>query len=555
MANPSISQPNARTIPLDELVTQVHRGRVRIPDFQRVYRWQWEDVRNLFDSIVKGYPIGNLLLWQRKAEATQVKLGALDLDAPEFAEGWWVVDGQQRLISLANAVHDRAAYDDRFALAYDLRNNTFCKPPQIEDGYIVPLAVLFDLSRLIQWFVKEHPEAQDKLAVASDVTKRLRQFSVPLYIVEQEDEAVLRDIFDRMNNYGKRLSRAEVFTALHLEQDHSVESNSGFGWIAEEIDKTFGFGRLDDDTVLRAVLARRGGDVTRDIRLEFSNSTAQGRDFASEAQGAMYRNGKEAIARAVAFLQDHVHVPHFAFLPYRYLLVVLARFFAHFPDPNMRNRDLLRRWFWRAAMLGPNVLGSWTPTMRALATRIVAGDENGSVQRLLAAPMDRDLPPPPLKEFRTNKAGSRVILCALWSLGPCSFVTGKRYLHKDLIEQLGSGSTLASVVGRIIRREPEGYQQWAANRFFTLEAEPPIPSIALKPEERAEVLASHALDEGLLSKLSREEVTNFLQGRTQLIEAAAGAFLSRMAETGFEDTPPLDSLDLDDDGERDDAVA
>ncbi|WP_394822872.1 DUF262 domain-containing protein [Pendulispora albinea] len=566
MSSRSITQPNAQTIPLVDLVNQVQRGRVRIPEFQRLFRWQWEDVRRLFDSIVKGYPIGNLLLWQRPAEATHIELGALELDAPAFPEAWWVVDGQQRLISVANTVHARAgATDERFELAFDLRTNEFRRPPQMEDGYIIPLPVLFDLASLVQWFVSDHPEAKDKLPIASEVTKAIREFSVPVYIVEQQDEAVLRDIFNRMNNYGKRLSRAEVFSALHRAQGRrSAEPHSPFADIAELIDHEQGFGRLDDDTVLRAVLARRGGDVTRDIHLEFSSSTAQARDFANETEESAYREGAAAIARAVAFLQEHLHVPHFAFLPYRYLLVVLARFFAHFPEPSVRNRDLLRRWFWRAAILGPDVFGSWTPAMRMLATRIVAGDETGSVQRLLASPIDRALPPPRLTHFRTNKAGSRIILCALWSLGPRSFLNGDPYLQIDLIEELSAGGTLASVVSRVLRREPEGYEHWAANRIFAMDLEPAggvrellaMPPIALTAAMREEVLASHALDGQLVAALLRDDPKGFLEGRQQLIQQVSATFLSQMAEEGFEDTPPLDSLDLDDEdhGERDDAV-
>jgi len=56
------SQPTAKTFSLIDLVAAASAGRLRIPEFQRPLRWQWKDVSRLFDSIVKGYPIGNLLL-------------------------------------------------------------------------------------------------------------------------------------------------------------------------------------------------------------------------------------------------------------------------------------------------------------------------------------------------------------------------------------------------------------------------------------------------------------------------------------------------------------
>ncbi|WP_407635669.1 DUF262 domain-containing protein [Lamprocystis purpurea] len=58
-----------------------------MPEFQRPLRWQWEDVRRLFDSIVKGYPIGNLLLWIRPAPQATIHLGELHIPARQFEDG------------------------------------------------------------------------------------------------------------------------------------------------------------------------------------------------------------------------------------------------------------------------------------------------------------------------------------------------------------------------------------------------------------------------------------------------------------------------------------
>lgn len=128
MTHQSISQPAARTFSVVDLVAAAIEGRIRIPEFQRPLRWQWEDVCRLFDSIVKGYPIGNLLLWKRPAPAADIKLGGLRFQARKFDEGWWVVDGQQRLTSLASALSEAGGRDERFALAYDLRGKKFVRP-------------------------------------------------------------------------------------------------------------------------------------------------------------------------------------------------------------------------------------------------------------------------------------------------------------------------------------------------------------------------------------------------------------------------------------------
>lgn len=565
MTNESISQSAAKAFTVVDLVAEALKGRIRIPEFQRPLRWQWEDVRRLFDSIVKGYPIGNLLFWKRPAPAADIKLGGLRFQARRFDEGWWVVDGQQRLTSLASALSEEGGRDERFALAYDLREEKFVRPSREGDGYIVPLPILFDLQRLIRWFTKDHPEASEQLDEASRVTRAIREYQVPAYLVDQDDEAVLRDIFDRLNNYGKRLSRAEVFSALHPGQTSNVEPFSHFQRIAESIHGERGFGILDDDTVLRAVLARRGGNVTRDIRVEFSDRTREPRDFGSETPEEAYRQGELALLRAVVFLQEDIGVPHFAFLPYRYLLVVLTRFFAHFPEPSPRNRVLLRRWFWRAALIGPGPFSSsWTTALDNLSNRITKNDEIGTIQRLLSVPIDQALPFPSLVGFKTIAAASRIVLSALWALKPRSLLTGQPYDRRQLIEAIQPDTTLAGVAKRILNREPESQKAWAANRILVLEAEDELPmsvtDLLIAPPLGRDVVecdlfASHALDAELVKTISEGNKTAFLDGRQQLIRLVVADFIERMTETRLEDTPPLDSFDLDDmETERDDAL-
>lgn len=108
-----------QTFAVDDLVSMVRSGRVRIPSFQRGIRWSRPDVIKLFQSIVLGYPIGNLLLWQRQAEAVRgLRIGTLTIDSPA-RDALFVVDGQQRLTSLASALSPEGADDPVFGLVFD----------------------------------------------------------------------------------------------------------------------------------------------------------------------------------------------------------------------------------------------------------------------------------------------------------------------------------------------------------------------------------------------------------------------------------------------------
>ena len=270
MTGSRIKKPNASTFPLEDLIDEVLTGGVRIPEFQRPFRWQWEDVRRLMDSIIRGYPIGSVLLWARPAQKEKVTIGALQILAPKKDEALWVVDGQQRLTSLANALNDDGFTDPRFGIAYDLSRQAFVKPVG-EQPHVIDLPTVFDLQRLLRWF-NEHPESTQYFEEATKIAKAIREYSIPAYIVEREGEDVLRDIFDRMNNYGKRLTRAEVFSALHGGPRDDGKSQT-LADIISNIDATFLFGEIDDVTILSAILARRGSDVTRDIRAEFSRDS------------------------------------------------------------------------------------------------------------------------------------------------------------------------------------------------------------------------------------------------------------------------------------------
>jgi len=544
------SRPSAITYDVEALVKMAWDGKIRIPHFQRDFRWGWEDVRKLFDSIAKGYPIGSLLLWTRPAEAETIQLGALRINAPALSDAFWVVDGQQRLTSLANTLHPDGHLQAKFSLAYDLRAEDFVHTPPIEDPYIIPLPVLFDLQQLLKWFAR-YPLIAEHLDAATNITRKIRQFEVPAYLVSQEDPSVLQDIFDRMNSYGKRLSRAEIFSALNAGDESDKDKSLTFDGISARIDADLLFGRIDNDTVLGAVLARRGTEVRRDIRDEFTGKDDEGRDVA-------YRAGEEALRRAVVFLQSYAGVPHISMLAYRYLLVVLSRLFAFYPEPDTRNLQLLRRWYWQAAVAGPEQFKGGTPNAaRLLCTQVIENDLTASVQGLLAAVRRRVKPTLDLSRFATNEASTKMLLCVWWSLKPRNPKTGELYDLTDLADSLMDQQTARNAVRYIAPRNaiPLENRPWAANRALMpgldidgREVSALISTIPIGLEEAvwAAVLESHTITEEMALLARLERFKEFIHLRQSLLEESADSFLWHMAEWEFEDTPPLSSLLLED---------
>jgi hypothetical protein len=552
MATTLDSRPSATTLDVEELVKRAWDGQVRVPHFQRDFRWNWEDVRRLFDSIVKGYPIGSFLLWTRKAPKAVLQLGALRINAPRLDNAWWVVDGQQRLTSLANALHPEGARQARFALSYDLDSEEFVRTPAIESPMIIPLPTLFDLQQILKWFSR-YPAIADHLDRATAITRKIRQFEVPAYLVSEEDPRILQDIFDRMNNYGKRLSRAEIFAALNAGDESQGEGSLTFEIIADQIDFDLAFGKIDSDTVLSAILARRGPDVRRNIRTEFSKHGDEGRDAAFEA-------GAEALRRAVEFLQQEAGVPHRTMLAYRYLLVVLTRVFALYPSLDLRSTRLLRRWYWQAAMVGPESFRGSTPNAAsALCAKVVPGNLNVSIQGLLSAIKRGTRTALDLARFSTGDASAKMLLCALWAEKPRNPVSGEVYSKADLAEALVDETTAREAVKYLISPRgsavPKNRRRGVANRaimpkldvdqkeivFFLAQ-----PSLGLPDDAWRAVIDSHCITVEMASFLIDGDFARFLDARHASLEFRVNRFLDSVCEWDFEDTPPLAALTLDD---------
>ncbi|GAA4241781.1 hypothetical protein GCM10022254_72030 [Actinomadura meridiana] len=573
------TRPVATMFDVETLVNQAWAGMIRVPHFQRDFRWHRSDVSKLFDSIVRGYPVGSLLLWRKPAVAKILTLGDLRIDAPQTQAALWVVDGQQRITSLANALHPDVS-DARFLLAYDLRARQFVPTPPVEEPTIIPLPVLFNLTKVLSWF-GSHPEAVEHVEHANEITQRLRQFPIPAYEVVHDDTKVLQDIFDRMNNYGKRLSRAEIFSALFAGEEDEKDVALTFDKIAQNIDDDLGFGLIDNDTVLQSVLARRGPDTKREIRNEFREGEAPERsyhsaraiiEFPDEDRETAYRLAEEAMRRAVQFLQNEASVPHYSFLPYRHLLVVLTRLFAHHPKPDERNLRLLRRWFWRAAVVGPEAFkGSTTGAIRFLSFAVKPDDLTGSLETLLSLVDRPDSPLPDLRRFRSNEAATKMVLCSWWQRGPRSLEDGEPFDIDDLSATLQDRQTALDAVRYVVPRRlvPPEYRMWAANRvlmpvlFKDVGAVEDLiigaPLIA-DPDEWAdppvwpEALASHEITPEMVEQLRGGDTVGFLRLRQGALQRRLTDFLSSRCEWGFENTPPLDQL-LVEDLEEDDELA
>src|SRR5262249_45287760 len=83
--------------PIGSLIGDIDNGKIGLPDLQRPFVWPNVNVRNLFDSLFRGYPVGFLLFWNTGFDPT---LRAIGTDPKQHVPNLAIVDGQQRLTSL-----------------------------------------------------------------------------------------------------------------------------------------------------------------------------------------------------------------------------------------------------------------------------------------------------------------------------------------------------------------------------------------------------------------------------------------------------------------------
>jgi len=88
---------------VEELVGMIERGELRLPEMQRRYVWRSTRVRDLVDSLYRGYPSGAILLWDTD-EDVPLQEFAVEQQRNPYQSTRLLLDGQQRLTSLSAVI-------------------------------------------------------------------------------------------------------------------------------------------------------------------------------------------------------------------------------------------------------------------------------------------------------------------------------------------------------------------------------------------------------------------------------------------------------------------
>ena len=216
---------------LSTLLEEIDRGEIALPDIQRPFVWKPAKVRDLFDSMYRGFPVGNLLFWATGAEMGARRIGT---HAHEAAPRLMIVDGQQRLTSLYSVLTGKDVLRDdytssRIRIAFRPRDGSFevADAAVARDPEFIPdISILWDgggRGKKVREFLKRleaskgelEEHHRDDLEEAIDRLYDLRNY--PFKVLElgsSVDEEQVADVFVRINSEGVRLGQADFILTL-----------------------------------------------------------------------------------------------------------------------------------------------------------------------------------------------------------------------------------------------------------------------------------------------------------------------------------------------------
>lgn len=231
---------------LSGLLHYIEIGDIGLPDIQRPFVWTNAKVRDLFDSMYRGFPVGYLLFWENAQPNGVKQIGLGDKQHPVPSR--LIVDGQQRLTALYAVFRSRTVLDDDYKqreieIAFRPRDGKF----EVADAavrrdpeWISNISTLWSSGKpsyqMVKGFLRQLEgrgdlSEQDEERVAHNLDRLFDLQKYPftaLEIAPTVDEEQVADIFVRINSEGVKLNQADfILTLLSVFWDegrHALEN-------------------------------------------------------------------------------------------------------------------------------------------------------------------------------------------------------------------------------------------------------------------------------------------------------------------------------------------
>lgn len=226
------------SITIKGLLGLIEAKDIAIPEIQRPFVWKNSQVRDLIDSLYKGYPTGYIILWKNP----NVKLKDGTMSSGKKV----IIDGQQRITALMTAVAARKVFNSEFKecrvkIAFDpfaaldyIHGNSEAEifavqtPAHLKSKRWIPdIADIFSSSfsswTFIPNYIAENPEMSgDNLQTVLNKLKGIETTQIGVIeLSEKLDIDVVTDIFIRINSKGIPLSQGDfVMSKMAADEIH-----------------------------------------------------------------------------------------------------------------------------------------------------------------------------------------------------------------------------------------------------------------------------------------------------------------------------------------------
>ena len=339
--------PDPQSFLITDLINDVKRGLIKIPQFQRDFIWSKEKAASLMDSIIKGYPIGTMIFWKTKEILRSVRnLGGVNL--PETPAGdyiQYVLDGQQRLTSIfasLSGVKVRREYKvEDFSEIYinleaaDDEEIVLANRVGIDEKSIIKMTSL--LYGGLKYLASFSPEYHQRL---DQFKRNIETYSIPSVPIREVPIDVATEIFTRINEGGKPLTVFEIMVAKTFDVERDFDLAESYDDLIEELQRV-DYETISEATVLRTVSVILTKECSKKVILNLNKF-----EFID-----IWPQAVDAIERAVDYLRNYFKIPVSKILPYNDLIVLFAYFFYKHNDRPLGDKErYLKDLFWRISL-------------------------------------------------------------------------------------------------------------------------------------------------------------------------------------------------------------
>lgn len=369
------------------LLDQIQMGMIGLPDIQRPFVWKNAKIRDLLDSMYRGYPVGYLLFWQSAHSEGAKTIG---VDGKAKHPSLLIVDGQQRLTSLYAVIKGQRVLREDYSEEYiEIAFHPLEERFEVADAairrdkhWLPNISRLWSVDTNLFELVDEYLEslvqvrevtAEDKRKIQQAIQKLQGLLNYPfraLELLATVDEEQVSQVFVRINSKGQRLNEADfILTLMSVYWDegrHELEQFSRAAKKPSDGPSPYNhFLKPAPDQLLRAAVGygfKRG-------RLQYVYSLLRGKDletgkFSEEGRIAQFERLKAAQAATIHlqnwkdFLKCLLHAGYRSdkvitsqtTVLYSYVFYLLGRKEYDLPESVLRRA--IARWFFFTSLTG-----------------------------------------------------------------------------------------------------------------------------------------------------------------------------------------------------------